>query len=92
MDGVTIIETKAIQDLIKKIESLQETVLRSLDELKDAKKPYLDIAEVMELTGFKRSWVNVNKSKIGFCSVEGSIRFKRSDVDAFMNLNYFKSK
>jgi len=92
MEGVTIVETKALQSLIRQIESLQETVLRSLDELKELKKPYLNVAETMELTGFSKSWVNNNKAKIGFCSVDGSIRFKRADVEAFMNLNYFKSK
>jgi len=57
---------------------------------KDAKKPYLTVAEVAELTGFSKGWVNEHKSDIGFSSIGSSLRFKRKDVDEFMEENYFK--
>jgi len=92
MEGVTIIETGKLNELIAGIETLKITTLTAIKELKESKKPYLNVAETMELTGFSKAWVNNNKAKIGFCSVEGSIRFKRSDVESFMNNRYFKSK
>ncbi|RZK77497.1 MAG: DNA-binding protein [Pedobacter sp.] len=90
MHGVTIIETAALEALIASVQNLQETVTVALAEVKDTQKPYLSVNEVMELTGFGKSWVNENKAKIGFSSIGGCLRFKRSDVAEFMEANYFK--
>lgn len=92
MTGVSLVETQTLNLLIEKVENLQEFVTNISAELKDAKKPYLSVQEVMELTGFSIDWVNDHKQDIGYSNIGRTIRFKRKDVEAYMEQNYFKSK
>ena len=92
MEGVSLVETKALNALIGSVNTLQETVLNTIAELKEARKPYLTAQELMGLTGFGKTWVNDNKHLIGFTTVGGCLRFKRRDVEEFMEQNYFKAK
>lgn len=92
MEGVSIVETKVLEELISKIELLQKTVLLAMEELKQSKKPYLTTQELMEITSFGKTWVSDNKHLIGFSTVGGSLRFKRKDVEDFMDSHYFKTK
>ena len=92
MEGVSIIETKTLEALIYKVESLQQTVIQTISELKDTKKPYLSAQEVMDITGFGKTWLMANKSDIGYSVVGGCLRFKRKDLEEYMELNYFKNK
>jgi hypothetical protein len=66
MNGLTIVETPTLLELIQKIVQLSERVEAMHLDLKDTKKPYLSAQEVMEITGFGRSWLNDNKQDIGF--------------------------
>ena len=92
MEGISLVETKTLQALIFSVEDMKMTVVSTLAELKEAKKPYLTAQDVMELTGFGKTWVNDNKQDIGFSMVGGCLRFKRKDVEEYMNQNYFKAK
>lgn len=92
MNGVSIVETATLERLIDKVEELKSTVTDTLSQLADTKKPYLSAQEVMELTGFGKTWLNANKQDIGFSTVGGALRFKRKDVEEYMNQNYFKAK
>jgi excisionase family DNA binding protein len=92
MEGVTLIETAALQDLIGSIERMELIVTSTVAELKKSKNPYLTTADVTELTGFGPKWVQDNKAAIGFSMIGNHCRFKRSDVEEFMEQNYFKSK
>ena len=92
MEGVSIIETAALQQLMESIEDLKHTVMSTIAELKQTKSPYMTAQELMEFTKFKKDWVNDNKQLIGYRMVSGQLRFKRSDVIEFMEQNYFKSK
>lgn len=92
MEGVTVIETATLQALIGSVEDLKLTVMSTIAELKDSKKPYLTGQELQELTGFGKKWVNDNKQHVGYSMVGGCLRFKRSDVIEFMEQNYFKTK
>ena len=92
MNGVSLIETETLQALIGSVEDLKLTVMSTIAELKDAKKPYLTGQDLQELTGFSKTWVNDNKQDIGYSIVGGCLRFKRSDVNEYMEKNYFKSK
>lgn len=90
MEGITIIETSVFQELISKIDSMRD-ILETLDqELKDTRKPYLTIQDVMQLTGFGIDWVNDHKGDIGYFNVGRSIRFKRKDVQEYMEGHSFK--
>jgi len=92
MEGITLVETATLQALIFSVEDMKMTVISTLAELKDAKKPYLTSREVMVLTGFGKKWVNDNKQNIGYSLVGGCLRFTRKDVEEYMSQNYFKSK
>lgn len=91
MKGVTIVETETMEKLISKIDMLQDLVLSNLAELKDARKPYLNSQEVMQLLGRGNTWLNDNKEKIGFSKSTGALLFKRKDVEAFVDSEYFKA-
>jgi predicted DNA-binding transcriptional regulator AlpA len=92
MEGVSIVETRILERLISRIEALEAIVLSNVEELKQNKKPYLSTQELMELTGFGKTWVNDNKQLIGFTTVGGCLRFKRKDVEEYIESNYFKAK
>jgi hypothetical protein len=92
MQGVSIIETETLLNLINKVEKLEQTVVGTLASLADSKKPYLTAHEVMDLTGFGKTWLNDNKQDIGYSMVGGCLRFKRKDLESYMESNYFKTK
>jgi excisionase family DNA binding protein len=92
MQGVTLVESQVLENLIGEVQGLRSVVLSTLKELSETKKPYLTVSEAMELTGFGKTWLMANKQDIGFSSVGGCIRFKRKDVEAYMEANYFKTK
>lgn len=90
MNGVTIIETETLNELFTRLTNLEKTVTETISELKEAKKPYLNSEEVMELVGMGKSWLNENKAKIGYSTLGSHLRFKRKDVEEFIEANYFK--
>lgn len=90
--GMTLVDSGLLQSLITQVRELQTTVLNTVAELKDTKKPYLSAQEVMELTGFGKTWLNDNKQHVGFTTIGGCLRFKRKDVEEFIETNYFKIK
>ena len=92
MEGVSIVNTAVLEALIGKVTNMETTMLNTLAELKDAKKPYLTAHDLMEITGFGKTWVNDNKQDIGFTTVGGCLRFKRKDVEEYMQQHYFKAK
>ena len=92
MNGLTVLETPTLLELIQKITHLSERVEAMHLELKDTKKPYLNTKEVMEITGFSKTWLNSNKHDIGCSVVGGELRFKRKDLEEYMSQNYFKTK
>lgn len=91
MNGVTLFETPAVLELIQKITQLSERVEAMHLDLKDSRKPYLSTQEVMEITGFGKTWLNDNKRDIGYSTVGGHLRFKRKDLEEYMSSNYYKS-
>lgn len=92
MNGVSIIETATLERLINKLDNMESVFTSTIAQLKSTKKPYYTAQEVMEVTGFGKTWLNDNKQYIGFSNVGGCLRFKREDVEEFMNTNYFKAK
>ncbi len=92
MENISIVETKVLEELIFEVRSLRELVIKTIDELGDVKKPYLTVQDVMNLTGFSIDWVNHHKQDIGYSNIGRTIRFKRKDVEAYMEANYFKAK
>ena len=92
MEGLTVIETPVMLELLRKLEVMSKRIEEIAAELKETKKPYLNTKEVIELIGLGKTWLNNNKQIIGFSSIGGQIRYKRKDVEIFIEGNYFKAK
>jgi len=92
MPEVAIVDNQLLTSLIAKIDNMGSYIEELKAEAKQKTKPYLTAQELMEITGFGKTWVNDNKHLIGFSSVGGCLRFKRKDVEEFMEQNYFKAK
>ncbi|WP_069658612.1 hypothetical protein [Arcticibacter eurypsychrophilus] len=90
MQGLTIIETATMEKLLTEIQDLKETVLSAIAEAKDAKKPYLNSQEVMAMLDRGNTWLNDNKFAIGYSKKTGTLLFKRKDVEAFIESDYYK--
>jgi excisionase family DNA binding protein len=88
MEGISLVETKVLQALIDKVDAIQGYV----EKVTSKDNPYMTIEETAQTMGFTKVWVINNKHDIGFSSIGRSIRFKRKDVEAYMEQNYFKSK
>ena len=91
MDPVTILDTATLQKILSKIDAMSEHFEKSIRELKQTTS-WMTINEVVEYTRLSRTAVNANRDKIGCTNAGNCIRFKRSDVDDFMEQNYFKAK
>lgn len=87
---VAIIDNELIETLIAKIQTLDAYVRELKADVDTKSKPYLSSQDLMELTGFGKTWINDNKQFIGYSTVGGCLRFKRSDVEEFMSENYFR--
>jgi len=92
MEGLAQLDSRTIIDLISEIETLKNIITPAVVSLKKARRQYLSVSDVMDMTGFKKAWVYNRKERIGFSDVDGSIVFRREDVEDFMNSNYFKAK
>jgi excisionase family DNA binding protein len=91
MKGLTIIESEAIDRLTSQISGIEEMFRTTLKELQEAKKPWMTMKEVCEYMGKGSTWLDLNKGEIGFSKAGGEIRFKRKDVDAYLESRYYKS-
>ena len=92
MEGVSIIETAVLQEVINKINSLENYISKAVDELEQTKKPYLTVKELMSWTGWTRDWITDNKQNIGYSKIAGLLMFKRKDVEEFIQQGYHKVK
>lgn len=90
--GMALVDAGMLTTLIEQLQATNRRVEEMAAELKETKKPWLTAHEVQEMTGFGKTWLNDNKQVIGFSTVGGCLRFKRSDVEDFIEANYFKVK
>lgn len=85
MEGVSLVETATLNQLISEVRLLAAKV--NTDNNK-----YLSSAEAAEMMGFSEVWICNNKQNIGYSTIGKSIRFKVKDIEAYMEANYFKTK
>lgn len=90
MSNVAFIDSKILLQLMDKMEVLSQRVEDITNENKKLKNTYMSINDVVDFTGLSRSSINKFREKIGFTTSAGCIRFKRKDVEAFMEQNYIK--
>lgn len=87
MKGLTVIETEAVDRLISQIRKLEEAV----KSLENNGKLWMTVKETCAYLSKSSTWLDLNKSAIGFAKAGGEIRFKRVDVDSYLESRYFKS-
>ena len=80
-----------LMDLITKIEDLTAYVKKAEKLQRDYEySRFLTPQEVSKLIGFSVSWIERRHEEIGCSNFNGNRRFKRIDVEAFMELYYFR--
>ena len=79
-----------LQRVFDRLDLLSEQFTTLVDELREAKSPYMNSKQVMEITGNGKTWLNENKHLIGFSKNNGQLMFKRSDVMEFIERDYYK--
>ncbi|MDP3561696.1 MAG: helix-turn-helix domain-containing protein [Legionellaceae bacterium] len=92
MNGVSIVETSLLEDLINKVERLDGYVRTVEKERNELKKPLMSVKEVCEYLGKGSTWLDIHKAEIGFTKAGGEIRFKRKDVEAYLEAGYYKKQ
>lgn len=90
MEGVSIVETKTLQALIFKVEELQERVMLTLEQMGEAKKPFLTLKEAGVLLNKSEKWMHINKHEIGCSKTGGDWLFRRKDIEKYIEQSYFK--
>lgn len=87
MEPLLLIEKKHFDELNFKI----DTLFKKATEKKDEDK-WMTMEAVVSYLGFSRTWVMYRKNKIGCFSDGKGLRFKKSNVDRYMEANSFKIK
>lgn len=63
---------------------------KELLKLKDNR--LMSVEDVIEYTGFSRTWVMEKKDEIGYCATGKDLRFYKDDVDAFFRRKFIQIK
>lgn len=74
-----------LHQLITKIEKVTKVVETLQVELQQKTKPYMTLQEVIDFTGYGKTWVADHKRELGGRKVGGGLRFKRDTVIEFMD-------
>lgn len=90
MEGVTIIETAVIKELINKIEGLETAIKQATKDAK-VKDPTMTLREVAEYLKKSYGWVVINKHNIGCSNIGGDWLTKQSIVDEYINSTFHKN-
>jgi hypothetical protein len=83
-------ELKPIMDFIKKQAKVIEIQHKEILSLKVDR--WMSVDEVSAYTGFGPKWVTARKEKFGFFQDGKDIKFKKSNVDAYMKRNSIEPK
>ncbi|MEB0262869.1 hypothetical protein [Mucilaginibacter sp. 10I4] len=84
---VITIEDSAFKNMVGMFETILNTVNTLAAENKQLKSDRLmGIVELMDYTGFGRSWLMQHKEEIGYMQICSSpVKFRKHNVDAFFN-------
>lgn len=89
MDGVSLVETKVLNMLIDRIESLESSVIEQIER---HTKPYLTTKDVCDMLNKSENWVLLHKNELGSSKRSGTLLFKRKDVEEYIEEGYFRIK
>lgn len=92
MEVITV-ESGAWKSLIADLEETRKLIQAMFDKMSDAAADrWLSPKEAAEYVGFKPAWIKARSHKIGAFKDGCGLRFKRSDIDKYMQKNSFKAK
>lgn len=93
MEVVTI-ETGAYKNMVGMFESILTTVNTLAAENKNLKSDRLmGINELMDYTGFGKTWLMQHKEEIGYVQIGSSpLKFRKENVDAFLDKHSIQRK
>jgi len=80
-----LVDKYLMHQLISKIENVTKVVETLQVELQQKTKPYMTLQEVIDFTGYGKTWVADHKTDLGGRKVGGGLRFKRDTVIEFMD-------
>ena len=87
MEGL-FFESSAYKEMMFKLDVVFKLATKPVKE----EDKWLTMEDVVSYVGFSRTWVMYRKNKIG-CFKDGKdLRFKKSNVDKYMDANSFKVK
>lgn len=88
---VIVIESDAFKHLTKTLEKAVDKITDVMAENVELKEDrWMSVEDAAKYVGFERQWLINRKEDIG-CFQEGtSIRFKKSDLDAYCKEKYIK--
>jgi tRNA nucleotidyltransferase (CCA-adding enzyme) len=90
MEDVTIVSTKQMQALMYKLESISERIEQMEKDRENSTSVWMTTKQVCIYINKQRTWVMAHKSDLGSSKRAGTLLFKRADIDAFINSDYFK--
>jgi hypothetical protein len=88
--NVAVVDNKILEDLIWKIERLSTRVEQMHKEMHDVSIKYMTTAQVCEYIKKSENWVFLHKHDLGCSKRAGGLLFKRADVDAYIDSDYFR--
>lgn len=90
---VIVISSEAWKVLIFEIMETRKLTQVMFEKMSEAAADrWLTPKEAGEYVGFKQTWIKARSSKIGAFQDGNGLRFKKSDIDAYMEKNSFKAK
>jgi hypothetical protein len=90
MEGVSIVPTNVLQDLITEVKETRAYITKIKEELEIASSKYMTTAQVCKYINKSENWVLLHKHDLGSSKRSGTLLFKRADIDEFINSDYFK--
>lgn len=88
--NVAIVDNALLERLISKIENLEQMVISQLEEISEAKKPYLTLEETGRLLNMSEKWMHTNKHEIGCSKTGGKWLFQRKHIREYIEQDFFK--
>lgn len=90
MEGVTLIQTEHYNALINKIDELHSAVVSMGDQLIQLNSKWMTTKQVCDHLNKSENWVLLHKHEIGYTKRSGTLLFKRTAVEEFLEADYFR--
>lgn len=90
--NVLTIESETFIRIEQMFEKSQEIIQRQAEIITASKIALMTAKQVGELTGYDEKTIRIRKKEIGYSTLGKDLKFKPSDVEAWINRNYRSPK